>query len=162
MTNLPANTETETAEQRDRRRAREAASETRGAAIRAGAIWIPVGPILCIVMLRVLREALISAQQLATEQAGFPTEPMMPIALFAAFGACYGAFVAWRVTNSSGAVGGPVLMMAGICLLATFAGGAIGAVFVFEKGIPGFAWLGILATTVVGLFTAWLVNHALE
>lgn len=161
MTNLPANAETDEASAREQRRAREAASETRAAAIRAGAIWIPVGPILCVVLLAALKKPLISAQELATEQAGFPTEPMMPLALFAAVGACYGAFVAWRVTNSSGAVGRPVLMIVAIGLLATLVGGAIGALFIFEAGIPGFAWLAILAMTVVGLFTAWLVNHAL-
>lgn len=158
---MPASGTKEDPAARDARRAREAATETRGAALRAGVIWIPLGPVLCIVLLRVLRGALISAQELATEQAGFPTEPMMPLALFAAAGACYGAFVAWRVTNSSGAVGGPVLMVVAICMAATLIGGAIGAAVVFGGGAPGFAWLAILAMTLVGLFTAWLVNHAL-
>lgn len=122
---------------------------------------MPVGPILCVVLLVVLKKALLSAQELATEQAGFATEPMMPLALFAALGACYGAFVAWRVTNSSGAVGGPVLMVTAVCMLATFVGGAIGALFIFDGGIPGFGWFAILATTLFGLGTAWLVNQAL-
>ncbi|MCB9851961.1 MAG: hypothetical protein H6819_02605 [Phycisphaerales bacterium] len=161
MTNTPVNNKSVETAERDLRRAKEAASETRTAAFRAAAIWMPFGPVLCIVLLAVLKKAIISAQELATEQAGFATEPFMPFALMAALGACYGAFVAWRVTNSSGAVGGPVLLVTAACMLMTFVGGAIGAIFVFEGGVPGFAWLAILTTTLFGLLTAWLVNKAL-
>jgi hypothetical protein len=148
--------------EKQKRRAREAAIETRSAAFRAGAIWIPVGPILCVILLVVLKKALISAQELATEQAGFPTEPFMPLALFAALGACYGAFVAWRVTNSSGAVGMPVLMIAAVCMFATFGAGAIASFFIFDGGVPMFAWLSVGITAAVGLGIAWLTNYALS
>ncbi|HPF40868.1 MAG TPA: hypothetical protein P5081_07205 [Phycisphaerae bacterium] len=160
MSNLPINKETEDAAARDQRRAREAAIETRGAAFRAAAMWIPVGPVLCIVLLAVLKKALLSAQELATEQAGFPTEPLMPLTLFAAYGACFGAFVAWRIISSSGAVGGPVLLVTSLCMLLTFVISAIGAAVIFG-GMPLFAWLAIGATVFFGLLAAWLVNQFL-
>ncbi len=154
--------ETDKELEKQERRDREATIETRGAAMRAGVIWMPLGPLLCVILLWALEESLISAQALLPDLGENLTEPFMPLALFAGAGACYGAFVSWRVTSSSGAVGMPVFMVASVCMFATFGAGAIASVFLFEKGVPMFAWLSIGAKTIVGLGAAWLTNYSLS
>lgn len=162
MNGKPANVETDKELEKQKRRDREAAIETRSAAFRAGAIWMPLGPLLCVILLWALEESLISAQALLPDLAENLTEPFMPLALFAGVGACYGAFVSWRVTSSSGAVGMPVLMVVLICMFATLAAGAIASLFLFEADVPMFAWLSIGTTAVFGLGAAWLTNYSLS
>ena len=162
MANANVNAGSDKELEKQKRRAREAAIETRSAAFRAGAIWIPVGPVLCLIMLWALKESLVSAQALLSDLGENLTEPFMPVALFAGVGACYGPFVAWRVTSSSGAVGLPVFMVASVCMFATFGAGGIASVFIFEGGVPMFVWLTLGITTLVGLGAAWLTNYSLS
>jgi len=149
----------ESVEARRQRREREAVLETRGAALRAGAVWAPLGPVLCIATLWLLKESLISANEMVRDKSEYVTEPFMPVVLLAGVGTCYAAFATWRITQSSGAVGGPAILAGIACVLVTLIVCSIAAFVIFSEGVPGLAWIALLVMSALGVGAVCVMSH---
>jgi len=146
---------------RDQRRAREATQETYQATTRAALAWIWLGPVVCIAALWALKDALITADEFIKEKAEFATEPFMPVFLLVAVGVVCAAFLTWRVTQSSGAVGKPVYIVAGGGVLLTALACVVAGLAIFNSGLPGVVLLSIVLKACAGILAVFAVGQVM-
>ena len=144
---------------RTQQREREALRETYQAALRASMLWMPLGPIICIAVLWGLKNALITADEFIKEKAEFATEPFMPVLLFVAAGTVFAAFLTWRITQSSGAVGKPVNRVAAGCILLTCACCVLASFAIFSGSVPGVVYVSVGLMALTGIIAVYAVGY---
>lgn len=140
---------------------RAAIREGAGVAIRSACAWLPIGSAVLLAGLYAAANSFVSAEEILADGGDYWQEAFMPVVLFAIFGGCFGSFLGWRMTTTSGMIGQPTMLIGAGAALILVLIGLIGAIFIFEEGIPILVWISLGATCLFALggmsfFAIWV------
>ncbi len=137
--------------------AREKAAMREGMAVAAksAAGWVPIAGAVLILGYYLARSTFKAADHIFEDAGTEWDQAMWPSAMFGIFGLAYGALIGWRISTTSGLVGGPAWKIGAAAVIAVAVIGVIGALFIHTEKLPILIWLssGVMLIGAMGSIT---------